>query len=390
MSSINTISPCYGCRGCEGSCPFQALSFVDDEHQLPRPTVDDSKCTGCSLCLKKCNDRLDPHVPRESYLFEADSTDEILRSSSGGAFGALAKLFFSNYSNGLVCGVTYDDNLKVHREFASSQDEIERFRKSKYVASDNSGIFAKIAEYLREGRVVLFIGTPCEIAGLRKYLDSNQSRLITIDLLCTGVLSPVIFRKFLDTYHTDIESYDWRYKHPIANGSWNIMDSSATIRSEIVQDPYIIALKKLYGRRYGFKESCYSCKYSSSSRYGDITLGDWWTAERVFQDGPNIGTSTILANSEIGVTFVRALMETTHNIKAVAFSDIINQNPALSHPCVRPTDNDIFWSEVSSQVDFRDILIRFTRVSLSSRIKSGVAALIPDSMIHLIRRIRSL
>ncbi|MBL3955360.1 Coenzyme F420 hydrogenase/dehydrogenase, beta subunit C-terminal domain, partial [Bacteroides thetaiotaomicron] len=66
-------------------------------------------------------------------------------------------------------------------------DELEYFKGSKYVQSLVRDCFHEIKEYLQQQRVVLYIATPCQIAGLYSYLKKDYSNLLTIDLICHGV-----------------------------------------------------------------------------------------------------------------------------------------------------------------------------------------------------------
>ena len=301
---------CYGCTSCAVACPAQAIHMKSDENGFPVPVVDAAKCTRCGYCETVCPVRI--HGAHDNYeqplvYGVKNRNDEIRRdSSSGGAFYALAETVLGCYAGAAVYGCAYDEHIVARHERATDKDGLRRFMGSKYVQSDLGNIFEEVRRDLSERRSVLFSGTPCQISGLKAFLGKRYDNLFTVDIVCHGVMSPLIFkehiqyvekkkRKSVSGYYNRSKVLGWgRHVEEIV-----FSDGSRDFSSVLVQ-----SYRTLFFSNNGLRSPCYSCRYSNLEREGDITLGDFWGIENVlpaFRD--DLGVSLMLVNTEKGSGF---------------------------------------------------------------------------------------
>lgn len=391
MRRIDKVTRCYACHGCEDSCKKNAIQFArNDISGISFPTIDNELCSNCSACYMRCTQEIMSNRPKSSYVLETKNGNDLLAASSGGAFYEIAVLFINKYQ-GSVYGVEYDQDLMAHHNRYDNENDIKRFRKSKYISSDIDGIFSQIKEELRSGSFVLFSGTPCQTVGLKKYLAGECNHLFTIDLICTGVLAPSIYRKLMRLYDSvENKHFDWRYKRETDFGEWNLNDSALVCEQGVIQDENIIRIKRLFGKKIGYKRSCYDCEYARINRYGDITLGDYWSHKSLFHDAPNRGTSVVIINTERGKQLFDGLDKEKVSFAEIELQKIIDQNPALSKASVCPVNNYKFWKEFCApDCDIKYLLKKYTKNTMIGRIKMGIGRFIPSSVMQKIHNLRN-
>lgn len=277
---FNNPEDCCGCRVCANVCPKDAISFCGDKYGFLYPTVDEGKCIGCNLCVKSCDfTKVDEigHFPLEGYAARHKESHVHSNSTSGGVFSALAEWIIQR--QGIVYGCVFDDNYSPIHIGADSIEDVSPMRGSKYAQSDTGYIYRDVKTKLSEGRYVLFTGTPCQVAGLYSYLGkSENSKLLTADLICHGVPSAMALKKYLDylekKYHSKIESLKFRSKYY----GWTRPSVEVCFKSGRV-DRRFTGRSVYYANFHNNnlqRPSCFRCKYSCSSRFGDITIGDFW------------------------------------------------------------------------------------------------------------------
>lgn len=224
----NDKSHCFGCEACVQVCSKVAIAMVEDEDGFRYPVIDSAKCVDCGLCRNVCPYE---HMPVRygdgKYVFGGYSYDESVRfeSTSGGAFSEIVNAYCDE--NYVIFGAEAK-GLEVFHSYITDKAELSRFRKSKYSQSKIGDSYKEAKRFLKDGKKVLFSGTPCQIAGLKAYLgNTNQDNLLTVEVICEGVPSPVYVRK-LDQhiekkYGSKIESIDYRYtgKSLFAKGMWD-------------------------------------------------------------------------------------------------------------------------------------------------------------------------
>lgn len=311
MPNLNSaLCPACGC--CSNICPKGAISLKHDKHGFYKPVINSEKCVECKICEKHCPLNLDfsrnsfPHLKKpKCYSFQREGHSSLL-SSSGGAFAYLAEYVVHN--GGIVIGVAYGDNKLAKHIAVNNKKDLSALFKSKYMQS-YVGTSPQICKrYLEEGKTVLFSGTSCQIAGLYSYLDfKDYPNLITIDLVCLDAPPSGIFKDYLDSEYgiDNVREYNFRDK---ING-WR----DSKVRCEcILNDGSVYHLngdtskfQNANIRRFLMGEMCEHCKFSTTPRVGDITLGDFWGIDVFWDMADNdYGVSLVLANSQKGDWFL--------------------------------------------------------------------------------------
>ena len=305
MISITNNLACCGCTACASSCPHGAIRMEPDALGFQYPRVDISKCVDCGLCDSICqfNDKYDISLNLSqpiAYAARHKDINQIMKSRSGAAFVAISDYIIEN--GGVVYGVGYNDHFRVAHKRASTKDERDEFRGSKYVQSDLTGVFSRVIEDLNNGFLVLFSGTPCQTSGLKSIVNKQQrSKLYLVDIVCHGVPSPYIWRDYIsflekkrgstirEVNFRDKEVYGWKKHKETFKFSKD---------EKKVNFPYFF-----YQHIY-FRQSCSVCHYTNLKRPSDITLADYWGWERTDPEfnKDNRGCSLVLCNTEKGLS----------------------------------------------------------------------------------------
>lgn len=313
---ISNKENCTGCTACASVCPKDAIKMVRDSEGFLYPKFDEKKCINCGLCKRICplrNKMKKDKFELKAYLFQ--NKDETVRSTStsGGFYTAIGKYVIEN--NGVVYGASYDENFKVCHICAKSLEELQKFRKSKYVQSDLNSTFREVRDYLEKGTMVCYSGTPCQIAGLKSFLRKEYENLILIDIMCHSVPSPLFFEKYkkyiLDKMNaTKIISIDFRdkKKYGYKYSMMTVETDNGTYSEGIDTDPY---LRAFFGD-YSVRPSCFNCKYKTRERVSDITIWDCFNINEIDKDfDDDKGTTRLLIQSSKGAE----LIEKLENIK---------------------------------------------------------------------------
>lgn len=347
----NISRSCCGCGVCAAVCPTLAISLFTDEYGFTYPVTNKDKCVSCGKCDKfcaaaeQCETRAENQYP-ECYVAINVSDNALMSSTSGAIFTALSDYVIGN--GGVVWGAAYDDDMKVRHIRAADTAGRDRMRGSKYVWSDISSVFASVGEDLKSGLKVLFVGTPCQVAALKKYLSAAkcESDLITCDIACFGTPSPLVFKEHLSMierrYHKKIADYQHRpSKYGFDFGVKNdlvVFDDG----TEAYDDPWIKAYRQLFYMGVTKRECCYSCKYTSFNRVSDITIGDCRNAAALVPDW-NIknGVSTVLVNTPAGAGIFNAVSDKVKIVKTLPES--ITQ-PPFEHPSMPSKNRELFFS----------------------------------------------
>lgn len=318
MILITDKTQCCGCTACANVCTHDAITMQPDEEGFLYPVLNMDLCIDCGLCEKSCpiikrNSVI--LVPNQKALYAARHTDRdtLLNSSSGGAFWALAEFVLNK--GGIVCGVEYSPAMVVRHAFAETLEDCKRFMGSKYVQSDVNGIYSKIKSYLNNNRYVLFVGTPCQVEGLNLYLRKKYNTLITADLVCHAVPSPLIFQEYVALVNkkmrSNLQSIDMRYKS-ICGWSHRYSYKYTFDTCKSICDPSNISnWGRLYFSKLIDRPSCHACRFTNFCRSGDFTLADFWDdSERRTDLHSTDGTSLLLINSDEGLELIDELSAT--------------------------------------------------------------------------------
>ena len=282
---INKISfnDCTGCSACVNICPKNSITMQENLEGFLYPSVDANTCIKCGQCLNVCQAYEDKKISfvknkeinQKIFICQNNNNEVRKICTSGGVFYSISSYIFEN--GGIVFGsVLNEENYCLH---SSSDDvELKAFSGSKYVQSDLNYVFRRIKKCLDNGKTVCFSGTPCQVYGLRRFLKKDYDKLILVDLLCHGVPSPGIYKKYIESlekkYRSKINHFFFRNKDRGYKFSAIRVDFSNGKKylSGIESDQYL----RLFFNDIVLRKSCYNCSFRNTDRPGDITLFDCW------------------------------------------------------------------------------------------------------------------
>lgn len=329
---------CTGCRACEQICPLGAIGMVEDGEGFLYPQIDESKCVNCGMCKQAC-ERIESKEEKVELLCYAakNRVDELReRSSSGGVFYELACAVLE--LGGEVYGAAFDDEFQVMHKKITSVHEIPQIMGSKYVQSNTRSTFCEAKQGLENDKWVLYSGTPCQIAGLRGYLQKDYEKLLCVSLICHGVPSPMVWRKYLsylkgrfDEPH--ISSIQFREKSMgWKNYSMKVAFDKYVYRADFRNDLYETA----FLADMDLRPSCYSCRAKGDHQQADIILGDFWGIEKEYPDFEDrLGVSAVILNSIRGKEFFNKVAD-CFILKPTRY-DVIKRNQPMLESSVKMT-----------------------------------------------------
>lgn len=345
-------SHCCGCGACAAACPKGAIAMAEGKDGFVLPAIDVDLCIGCGACTRACGLNRGIGFNSVGPFYAAAGRDDVSESASGGVFGAVARELIS--VGGVAYGAAYEregSTLRVRHRRAASVDELHPLLNSKYVQSDAASCFGDIRTDLREGRRVLFCGTPCQVAGLRGFLGRDYEGLTTIDLVCHGVPSGRMFADCVEDYSEQLGSPVVDFRFRCKREGWGhslllllLLEDGREVTIPAVKSPYydmFLNLKTL-------RDSCYRCPYAGRFRAGDLTIGDFWGVEvsspDVLKDAEKFnqmkGVSCLLVNNDCGGEFIES--SNALDLYSVEFYDIAKGNDQLRHPSVLPKDRQLY------------------------------------------------
>lgn len=297
MINITEKQKCCGCTACISVCPQKCISMSADKEGFLYPVVDSDKCIDCSLCEKVCQVLNPVRNEVEPLVYAVINNDESVRmqSSSGGMFTLIAESVIDR--GGVVFGVCFDREWNVVHDYTETKDGLAKFRGSKYVQSNVGSCFTQVKSFLDSGREVLFSGTPCQVAGLKNYLRKPYSNLLTVDLVCHGVPSPYVWRKYLQETVCRAYGIKGDKKYAVNPGDY-ISDISFRAKDNgwkkfsfrILYRDGRIEIKTFSENIYmnvflsnlSLRPSCYACPAKLCNVRSDITLADFWGVDKIY------------------------------------------------------------------------------------------------------------
>lgn len=408
MISITNKQDCCGCHACASVCAKHSITMQEDNKGFLYPVVNASTCTDCGLCEKVCPviNQSEPRKPLKVYAAKNKNEEIRLKSSSGGIFTPLAENIINE--GGVVFGAKFDKDWNVVHSWTDNIDGLADFRGSKYVQSTIGNTYKETKDFLKQGRKVLFSGTPCQIAGLKKYLRKEYDNLLTVEVVCHGVPSPLVWRKYLKEEREKIRAervdgkntvssslndlpvitgisfrdkthgwkkYGFRLSYATSGAAGNSVSISAKDKDRTFLQPFPdnVFMKGFLKNLY-LRPSCYACAARSGKSGSDISIADFWGIQNYypeFDDDKGIGL--ILLNSEKGLAAYNQL--NTDSIEAT-YEQGIAKNPCIEHSVKRTKYVDMFWSS-------------FTLSSMEC-VDSIIKVIKPTRMDMLIRKIKNL
>ena len=313
MINITNPADCCGCTACASVCAHDAIMMHPDALGFLYPKVDTAKCTDCGLCEKVCafNDNYDKHLNLRSPLaFGARHKDinEVETSRSGATFIAISDYILAQ--GGVVYGVGYEDHFRVCHKRATTKEERDEFKGSKYVQSDLTGIFRQVKQDLKDGLLVFFSGTPCQTSGLNSYIGKHlRKNLLLVDVVCHGVSSPYVWRDYLE--HIEDKQKDTLLKVNFRDKQlfgWNLHRESCIFKSNPNET---VTFQATFYNKLHFRHSCHNCHFCNTIRPSDITIADFWGWEKTNPEinADDKGVNLILVNTEKGLQTFHAIRE---------------------------------------------------------------------------------
>ncbi len=314
MIQIKEKENCCGCTACYSVCPQKAIEMQQDREGFKYPQVIIDKCTNCNLCERVCPELSHDAVntcPSVKYAVQNNDQTERKESTAGGFFSIIANHVIES-ENGIVFAAGYDGCTVIHKS-ACEKSSLAEMRGSKYVQSDLRNVFSQVKLQLQQGKLCLFVGTPCQVYGIKNYLDSKLcDNLITVDLLCLGVSSPKIYQEWIEflqlKYHSKVKRVYFRDKSYGYSTSNIRVDFENQKRLEQKYDAK--SLLKMFFAGYNMRPSCYDCSFRTIDRVSDFTIGDF---HQIAQYHPEMdddkGTTVVWTHSERALALMTELQE---------------------------------------------------------------------------------
>lgn len=352
---------CTGCGACAVSCPVNCIEMIADSEGFRYPVIDSARCISCKKCESVCPVLARPAVQMTLQAYGVKYRDEKIRenSSSGGVFPALAAYVLNH--GGAVCGAAYSDDFAVEHRMIEDFSDIRKLQGAKYSQSASEHLFGEIQRILKEDRLVLFTGTPCQVAGLKSFLGEDYEKLLTVDTICHGVPSPLVWKKYL-TYRTEkdakgsgVISVNQRDK----TSGWSRYRYSLRITYGNGKTYCVSQSEDMYMRGFVnnlfLRPSCARCTFKGENRCADITLGDYWG---VWDQHPEFdddkGTSLVLLNTEKGVNCWNSIRGGVEALPVEPLEALI-QNPSAYQSSVPHLKRDEFFTRADCK-DFEKLI----------------------------------
>lgn len=365
MDNMTTIfitakRDCCGCFACADICPNGCIDMRADEEGFLYPHIDRSRCIHCKLCERVCptiNGAAETGESMPEGYALINRNDKIrLSSSSGGAFSLFAEYVIK--AGGIVFGAVMSEDCKtVMHVGVDSLLELARLRGSKYMQSSIGNAYIEVRYELEKGRKVLFTGTPCQIEGLRCFLGKNYENLLCIDLICHGVPSPAVWKKYVafregragaavrQTFFRH-KKYGWKTYALLFEYSNN----KAYVRKH-PDDPYMRA----FLQNLCLRPSCHACHFKKINRVSDITLGDYWGVQKQYPDmDDDTGTSLVIIHTKKGRHILKEISGMAR-MTPIEIKEALKDNRAMVESAVPGRKRAEFMAAVNT-LDFANVI----------------------------------
>lgn len=387
MPELASKSQCTGCTACVSICPRQCICMDVDVEGFVYPTIEnDSVCISCGICERVC-----PVLNKKEYsesltkAYAAFSKNDLLRmeSSSGGIFSELSKVVLQ--SGGIIYGASYNKNYIVEHISIDSIEMLEKLRGAKYSQSNLGESFQTIKNQLNSGKKILFSGTPCQVAGLKAFLDHDYDNLICIDFVCHGVPSPMVWKEYVkyrartDDDSTGLKRINLRNKESgwskyTYSVEFTYSDNKRYLYNN-QDDPFM----RFFINDYILRNSCSDCHFKGYDRVSDITLGDFWGIWDIAPEmDDNKGTSLVLTHSKKGEQLFKAVFKNI-KFKQVTLEQASRLNQSLLQSSVQHVDRDLVLNKIA--VEGFQSAVPFFKVKQSEKIS------LPKRVISTLRRL---
>ncbi len=348
MIELIDKTKCCGCTACYSACPEKCILMEQDLEGFVYPVADKSRCIECEACEKVCPfNNLGGETKKNTICAAVQYKDENKRAAStaGGVFSLIADYFLDN--GGIVYAVGYENMVVSHKKCVD-KNNLQEFRGSKYVQSSLNDVFCQIRMLLKKEQTVLFVGTPCQVHGLKNFVGDMEN-LYTIDLLCLGVSSPALFAEWITylnhKYKCSVENVQFRNKHyGYATPNVRVVFENGKSMDQ-KYDTRVHA--NLFFRHYNVRPSCYECEFREVPRVSDFTIGDFTdigTINKSMDDDK--GTTKLWVHSEKGKELLSKIEKfaTVYYIETNSANTIGGPKKQIK----RPENREDFFNDVAN------------------------------------------
>ena len=349
MITVKGKKDCCGCHACASVCAKHCITMQEDSEGFLYPVVDTSTCTDCGLCEKVCPviHQSASVAPQATYIAINRDEEMRLQSSSGGIFTLLAEQIITE--GGVVFGARFDEDWSVIHAWTDTVEGLAAFRGSKYVQSRIGDTYSEARAFLLQGRKVLFSGTPCQIAGLKKFLRKEYNNLLTVDFICHGVPSPGVWQRYLRELREELRAergvgkntvpssmdelpvitgisfrdktngwkkFGFLLRYAASEAASNSVSASAMKEEKeflqpFPENPFMQGfLADVY-----LRPSCYACPAKSGKSGSDITIADAWGMDNFAgEHDDDKGACYVLENTDGGRIMMGTLQFEFHSL----------------------------------------------------------------------------
>ena len=376
MIKILNKENCCGCTACFNICPKKCISMQSDEEGFLYPIIEESKCIDCGLCEKACPilnyKPINGKLP-EAYVIRTKDKDDLMQSTSGGFSTPLAQWFFNN--EGSVWTASYDEDWKVvHRKFTKTGMEFSKTRGSKYVQSYLGDAYTRIQEELKDDKWICFIGTTCQVYGLKQFLGKDYEKLITVDLVCHGTPSPKLWKKYIDfqtkKYSSAITEINFRNKtYGYHSGTMMLEFKNGKKYTGSARVDYML---KSFFTEISSRPSCYECKFKNINRVSDFTVFDCWHMEDLLgKKDDDKGYTNVLVHTEKGRVMMEKISDAYEVFhvdaeKAIALDGIMVCNSAIPHK-----DRKDFYKDLDEN-SLEDHIQKYIKITFKDKVLESI------------------
>jgi len=392
---------CTGCSACAHICRHSAIKMQEDEEGFLFPVLDEDKCVKCGLCDMRCpvvnNHQNNIYDNQKYYLITTRKEQYYKKSATIGLCTMLSEYIIDN--NGVVFGAYLDEtDWRVYHIKVSLKEDVEKIRNSKYAQSDPRTAYEDVKSLLIQNTVVLYIGTPCQIAGLKAFLNKKYDNLFTIDLICHGVYSYKILRKEVEYWNKKLNSNIFNLKFRSKRESyWTVggivnfdykKENNKIIHKEVhgsCSPTYRCYAYSSDGKCYNLRESCYGCRFRDEGRFGDITIGDAWFTLKHYKNldterNRKNGVCLCMVNTQSGSSLlskIQALYEIFEISKEDTFLQPALRSEKLELPELRyklyeSLDKEDYGNLVEKQIlhtNFSDVYVQYKKKERINAVK---------------------
>ncbi len=368
---ITSKEDCCGCTACMNICPQNAIEMKEDVEGFLYPYINETKCVNCGLCKKVCpiiNNTKETQKEQKAFIVNNNNIMIRKESTSGGVFSAIASYVIQN--GGIVYGAAFNDCFEVVHKGIDKEDDIRLFRNSKYVQSNMQNVYSEIKELLTKGKLTCFSGTPCQIEGLKKFLDKEYDNLLLVDVVCRAVPSPKVLRAYIKhikknkLHEEEIKSLSFRnkdkygYKYTLMK----ILSDNYSYEEGVETDPY---LRAFFGG-YSIRKSCGDCKFKKRYRESDITIWDCFNVEDFDKDmDDNVGSTRVLIHSLKGIELFEKIKDNFKFVE-VPVEDAIKGSKEMIFPTDLNVSRDEFFYDLN-RLDTESLFNKYFPINIKTR-----------------------